>query len=256
MKHSKFTLIELLVVISIIAILAAMLLPALSKAQESGRSNNCLSNEKQIGLGIITYTMDFGGYFIPTSDTSHLGTYNATKAFKNNWLQILYKYYKISPETFVCPTARKFCTFPYDQENSTRPGKKHTEKTMIVDDYSVYYNYGYNGNELGGASHNGASMEKWRKTSQIKRPSALVMNADSASARPGQPSGYYVIMESWGDFYFLANPHSAPGHHYGTSQSDKRFFKGKSNILYVDGHAAPCNNVWALGRPDFEPLKQ
>ena len=32
--------------------------------------------------------------------------------------------------------------------------------------------------------------------------------------------------------------------------------KGKSNLLYVDGHATACNNVWALGRPDFEVLKQ
>jgi prepilin-type N-terminal cleavage/methylation domain-containing protein len=60
-----FTLIELLVVVSIIGLLIAILLPALSKAQEVARSARCASNLRQIGTASHQYVSDFKGFMIP-----------------------------------------------------------------------------------------------------------------------------------------------------------------------------------------------
>jgi prepilin-type N-terminal cleavage/methylation domain-containing protein len=57
-----FTLVELLVVISIIAILIAMLLPALNKARRAAQTVACLSNEHQIMIGLVSFTLDNDGY--------------------------------------------------------------------------------------------------------------------------------------------------------------------------------------------------
>lgn len=73
-----FTLIELLVVIAIIAILASMLLPALSKAKEQGSRAKCISNVKQILLSTQMYVNDFNDSMPYTSWSS--GTFNVA-----NW---------------------------------------------------------------------------------------------------------------------------------------------------------------------------
>ena len=58
-KRHKFTLIELLIVIAIIAILAALLLPALNKARDKGKMIRCVSNQKQISLFFFQYANDY-----------------------------------------------------------------------------------------------------------------------------------------------------------------------------------------------------
>jgi len=68
MKHTRsaFTLIELLVVIAIIAILAAILFPVFAQAREKARAISCISNEKQLGTGLMMYVQDYDER-LPTS---------------------------------------------------------------------------------------------------------------------------------------------------------------------------------------------
>ena len=58
--RSGFTLIEMLVVIAIIGVLVGLLLPAISAARESGRRAKCLSNQRNLAMGILGYVNDFG----------------------------------------------------------------------------------------------------------------------------------------------------------------------------------------------------
>lgn len=67
MTRRAFTLIELLVVIALIALLAALLFPVFAQAREKARQTACISNARQIGMGILLYAQDFDEALPPVS---------------------------------------------------------------------------------------------------------------------------------------------------------------------------------------------
>jgi len=116
-----FTLIELLVVIAIIAILAAILFPVFAQAKEAAKKTACLSNTKQIALGVYMYAEDSDDYY-PQNDWEndpagfYPGTYNPANpsgTYQVTWTFTVQPYIK-NWNLFVCNSDPK--PFPTDNQ--------------------------------------------------------------------------------------------------------------------------------------------
>ena len=144
-----FTLIELLVVIAVIALLAALLLPALSKTKASARRATCAGNVRQLGLGIFLYAGDHG-------DQMDYFTNDVYYAYKD----CLLPYLGVPPDVesniavFACPMETGFC---------------HSA-------LAHYSSYGFNGIDRGNGDHGLAG----RKLATVREPARTALVGEIA----------------------------------------------------------------------------
>jgi prepilin-type N-terminal cleavage/methylation domain-containing protein len=107
---TRFTLIELLVVVAIIAVLAALLLPALGEARERGRRTACLSNVRQNATGVQMYVNDEDAWY-PNKHEQVFGPVNRERTVdaanhKSN-IKVVFTDYVTGGGTLVCPSNSK-----------------------------------------------------------------------------------------------------------------------------------------------------
>lgn len=119
--RSKFTLIELLIVVAIIAILAALLLPALNKARDKACSTHCVNNLKQFGTVSSLYLADYSGY-LPGNYSYNSGDYVRTR---DCWYLVYCPYFGRSNRSLWAQVIPK-CTSPAATEENTNPASGGT----------------------------------------------------------------------------------------------------------------------------------
>jgi prepilin-type N-terminal cleavage/methylation domain-containing protein/prepilin-type processing-associated H-X9-DG protein len=194
-----FTLIELLVVIAIIAILASLLLPALSKAKQKAWTTNCTSNLKQIGLGMRMFADDNEDRYPESGGT--IG-WNPTdpNSSSNAWMQQIFGYVQ-NTNVYHCPG------------NVQLPLKNQSA-----------FNY-FNGAR---AAFIATGQEAAVNARQILFPAAYVLSGDTIDN--GQ---YFSPDDADKDDY---SQNCVGGFVNGTPAVDWQAHNGGQQILFADGH--------------------
>lgn len=218
-SHKRFTLIELLVVVAIIAILASMLLPALSQAREKARGSSCINNLKQMASANLMYVGDNGVLCPIKSPKNEDNSYNwfyglagepmSGAAYNLTKGGFLHPYLGENTLATLCPTWRTTSNISDPAKSEGTGGYGYTrlsfssdiKVTTPGDDKSI---------------SNGRT-----QPGKIKRPTSIIMFADCAMGPT--PTGTAILVAKG---FGMQDKHGTL--HFRHS--------GWSNIAWLDGH--------------------